>query len=226
MDNHSLMRDQGSYIPFDKPVPIPSPLPTDDPQVHLCFNEQWAPIIYGALKVLCRPETWQGTASEQIAASASCHELLSAIFPGCDILPPHLNWYLDVEVDYGDWESEVFYSPLVGIYGGDGPWAKYFLVLWGTGYGGNHVTVTGHDWDTGDPVGGHFDDITIINELDPAGQTYVLTTVDCLDNSVTNSDFTPRSYSGDFKSLEFTTGNVTMYILTFTISGDWLCAGA
>lgn len=222
----SPMSQQGPYIPFEKPIATPTSLADDDPLSHICFNSEWLSPVLGALKVLCRPETWEGTDADIRSTIASAHDLLAAYASGCDILPQHLNWYLDLSAATCSYDFDVWSNPLVGIYGDGTPWAMYTLVGWGCGEGGDQFTIIGRDWDTGDPVGGQFDDVTIINELDPAGQTYVLTTLDCLDNTVVHSDFTPRSYSGQMKSWDFVTGNVTMYIMKFLISGDWLCSAA
>lgn len=220
------MDQQGPYTPFDKPVPVPGSNADDMPLMSVCFNDLWFPVVLGALKVLCRPETWVGTKSEIEAAISSAHEVIASLSDGCSGSISGPNWYLDLVPDYFNYDADAWNSPIFGIYGDGTKWAKYTLVIWGTGYGGEHVTVVGRDLLSGDLVGGHFDDVTIINQADPAGQTYVLTTEDCLGNTVVHSDFTPRSYSGDMRSWDFITGNITVYILKFLISGDWLCTGA
>lgn|SRR5574340_61126 len=220
------MVQQGPYIPFDKPVEVPGTLADELPLMSVCFNDLWAPSVIGALKVLCRPETWAGTEADIKAAIGSAHEIIASLSDGCSGASQGPNWYLDLNIDYVNYDADAWNNPIYGLYGDGTRWAKYTLVVWGSGLGGEHFTVVGRDALSGDLVGGHFDDVTIINEADPAGQTFVLTTVDCLNNTVVHSDFTPRSYLGDMKSWEFTTGNITVYILKFLISGDWLCTAA
>lgn len=79
----TLMDQQGPFIPFEKPVPVPLVAADADPLVHVCFNASWSPLVVGALKVLCRPETYDGTDLEVNFASRSAHELISGIESGC-----------------------------------------------------------------------------------------------------------------------------------------------
>lgn len=219
-------------MPTKAKIPIPSVL---SPAGTKCFyfdvpdDPEWIGMFWGALSNLTAWNSYQrSSVGEGKTVADVWLQVISDAHNGscADLEPPHPNWYLDIDIDYANYDYDAWINPLVGRYGDGTAWAKYTLVVWGTGLGGDHFTVTGHDWDSGDPVGGNFDVVAVTNELDPAGQTYVLTTIDCLGNSVTDTNFTPRTYSGDFRSLEFTTGNISTYILKFTISGDWICSVA
>ncbi len=65
----------GPFIPFMRPAPVPSAGVGDSPQVSIAFNEAWIPVVFSALKALCRPETWEGTQSEIIQAVKDAHQL-------------------------------------------------------------------------------------------------------------------------------------------------------
>lgn len=77
------MNTAGPYIPFTKPVPVPGALADDDPLMHVCFNEEWLPAVIGALKVLARPESWQGTLAEIQDITKSAHDLMASYADGC-----------------------------------------------------------------------------------------------------------------------------------------------
>lgn len=222
----SLMRQQGPYIPFETPVPIPTALSDDAPLSHICFNSEWLPAVIGALKVLCRPETWEGTDEDIRSVIASAHDLIATYSSGCDIAATGPNWYLDLEVSNGHYDHDAWFNPIFYVTSGGIPAAEYILFVWADGIFNPDVTISGRAVSDDSYVGGRFDDWFIQNESDPAGQAYVLTTLDCLGNLVVNTDFTPRHYSGDFQGGQFVAGNATVYMMHITIQGDYTCVGA
>lgn len=74
---------QGPYVPFEKPVPIPSGTMASNPKTSICFNSTWLPAVLGALKVLARPETWIGTKAQINATTKDAHDLIAAVSDGC-----------------------------------------------------------------------------------------------------------------------------------------------
>lgn len=77
----------GSYLPY----PLPNSAIADDPlsgvMWSLCFNANWAPYILGALKVLCRPEIWSGTAADIASVTQNAHTLMGQIREFCGVNP-------------------------------------------------------------------------------------------------------------------------------------------
>lgn len=69
----------GFFPSFPQPVTPPSTDIKASPQLALCFNEDWLPLIMGAVKVLMRPETYKGDIPTVIDAVANASQLVSQI---------------------------------------------------------------------------------------------------------------------------------------------------
>lgn len=69
---------------FKRPVPTPSGGIADSPQVSVSFNETWIPAVLSALKVLTRPEAWEGTLGDIQRVMGDAHSLLDygTVSPG------------------------------------------------------------------------------------------------------------------------------------------------
>lgn len=89
----SIMSRQGPYIPFEKPIPVPASLSDAAPLSSICFNSSWKPMVVGALKVLARPETWEGTDAEIRATMASAHDLIATAQSGCGAELSKVSWF-------------------------------------------------------------------------------------------------------------------------------------
>lgn len=72
----SAWRENGPFTPYPRPIPIPVPGSKDAPRVALCVNADWASCVRGVLKVLARPETWQGSDSEVQTALVEAMNIL------------------------------------------------------------------------------------------------------------------------------------------------------
>lgn len=220
------MDRQGPYIPFEKPIPVPVSLADEEPLSHICFSSEWLPFVIGALKVLARPETWEGTDLEINAVSRSAHDLLAAFYDGCPETVPVCNWHLGVVMSHGFYDANAWNSPKFGVGYDDVPWIQYDLICWSNDPIPPSLEVRGLSNDTLAHVGGQFEHCQISSSSDPAGQSYVATITDCLGSVVVHSDFTPRNYFGQFQTVNFVAGNNVVYWLKIEISGNWLCGGA
>lgn len=220
------MDQQGPYIPFEKPVPVPLVAVDDDPKVYICFNESWLPLVLGALKVLCRPETYLGTDLEINAARASAFELLGRSFTGCPGETPTCNWHLGVVMSHGFYDHNAWDNPKTGVDFGGVPFIQYDLICWSNDVTPPSLEIRGLSNDTLSHVGGQFEHLQISSSSDPAGQAFVATITDCLGGVVVHSDFTPRNYFGQFQTVDFVAGNTVVFWLKIEISGNWLCSGA
>jgi len=74
---------RGAFIPYFRPTPaiLTDPLSAQD--AGICFHTDWTPAVIGALKVLCRPETWTGSDDDIKAAMLNAQTLIAAIQDGC-----------------------------------------------------------------------------------------------------------------------------------------------
>lgn len=75
------------YIPFPRPVPVPTQDVDSAPISRICFNSSWLPYVLGALKSLARPEVWDAGESTRELASIQAQYLLSE---GVDCLDTEL----------------------------------------------------------------------------------------------------------------------------------------
>lgn len=219
---------QGSWGPQLR-TPMPAPLSGvgDSPLVHLCFNSAWLPSVLTSLKLLTRPESWQGSQADVQAAVQGAHDLMGAWEDGCSLAPTLPNWWLDFSIAFGKLDLSVWNEPDV-IDNGDGTAdLVYEAVVFPLGIVPPDITFFGRRLSDDALVGGHFSKVTVENQLDPSGQTYSLTITDCLGVSSTDSNFTPREYPAcDCKSYRFVTGNTTTYTIRLHIRGNWLCGPA
>lgn len=88
------------YIPFPRPVPVPTQDVDSPPVARICFNESWLPYVLGALKSLARPETWDAGESTRELAVMQAHSLLTGVDcfdSGCSGFES-INWYGNVFV--------------------------------------------------------------------------------------------------------------------------------
>jgi hypothetical protein len=121
---------RGAFIPFFRPVPAITDDPLSPADVRLCFSEAWTPAVLGALKVLCRPETWTGTESDIQTAMLNAQLLLQALQDGCEA--SDLPWFCQGNVQstaspFGTWTlgcmgqflgAGIGYNQTVGLCGG------------------------------------------------------------------------------------------------------------
>jgi len=80
----------GAFIPFKRPINAPTTEVSASPQVSISFNEGWTSAVMSALKVLLRPETYEGTRDEIVAAvkeASNLFDLGSAMLPVGTIIP-------------------------------------------------------------------------------------------------------------------------------------------
>jgi hypothetical protein len=67
-------------VPFPVPIDTPSSDPLDGASNSVSFNDEWAPIVLGVLKILTRGEIWQGDTEADIElAMQRAHTLLASI---------------------------------------------------------------------------------------------------------------------------------------------------
>lgn len=69
----------GFFPSFPQPVQPPTTDIKASPTLALCFNEEWLPLIMGAVKVLMRPETYKGDIPTIIDAVANASQLVAQI---------------------------------------------------------------------------------------------------------------------------------------------------
>lgn len=97
----NLVGVASSYIPFPRPVPVPTQDVDSAPISRICFNSSWLPYVLGALKSLARPETWDAEESTRELASIQAQSLLSEAV-SCDVSGcgefEGINWYGNVFV--------------------------------------------------------------------------------------------------------------------------------
>ena len=76
-------QEDGSYIPFPGPIPIPSGTWNNHRDYSLCFAGAWLPAILGALKSLTRAETWDGDDAQRRDASSRAMDMLRGMHSPC-----------------------------------------------------------------------------------------------------------------------------------------------
>lgn len=221
----TLMQRHGPYIPFEKPIPTPISAADDTPLMSICFNQQWLPMVIGALKVLTRPETWVGTDAHIRSTIASAQNILAMYGNGCSPLTRIPNWYPSLTLDHGNFDSDAWFNPDYGNYPDGTPWARYDLPVWPDAILNPDVTVTFKARSDDSLVGGDVEYIRITHESDPAGHAFTLSVIDCLDADTEISDFTPYTLYGQFKNFRFIAGGEGTYWIKISIDGDWLCGG-
>jgi hypothetical protein len=79
--------EQGSYIAFPLPIDAITDDPVGSPDWGLCLTAAWQPAVLGALKVLCRPETWVGTDADIKTACHNAYRILQAVQEPCNAAP-------------------------------------------------------------------------------------------------------------------------------------------
>jgi hypothetical protein len=84
---NSPWQDNGSYIPFPKPIDAITDDPNASPDFGICLSAAWQAAVLGALKVLARPETYQGTDTDIAASVHNGYAILSAIQNPCGAAP-------------------------------------------------------------------------------------------------------------------------------------------
>lgn len=121
---------QGSYIPFPRPMAaiVTDPLSAQD--WGLCLHADWQPAVLGALKALCRPESWQGSAADIATACIMAQTIMSSLTGPCsgiagdipfscayDFVSSATPWF--VNLDFSEIPSTIgFYSAGVGFIAG------------------------------------------------------------------------------------------------------------
>lgn len=69
-----------AYVPFPVPIDTPSSDPLDGASNSVSFNDEWMPIVLGALKILTRGEIWQGDSEADIELAMSrAHMLIASV---------------------------------------------------------------------------------------------------------------------------------------------------
>jgi len=120
----------GSYIPFPKPMAAITTDPTSAADWGLCLHKDWQPAVLGALKALCRPESWQGSEADIKTACHMAQSIFASIAEPCGSLSPDIPfscaydfvasaapWF--VNLDYGWTPATVgYYSAGVGFVAG------------------------------------------------------------------------------------------------------------
>jgi len=79
----SSWKEDGSFIPFPRPIDAITTDPLSSQDFGVCLHADWLPAIEGALRVLCRRETWKGPAADVEAAVQGAKDILSHIGDGC-----------------------------------------------------------------------------------------------------------------------------------------------
>jgi hypothetical protein len=204
---------------------MPAPVTDIDsePKMAVCFNEDWMPALVTALKLLTRPEAWTGDTADIITACENAHRLIGNVQDGCPSLVQGPNWYLFAIINDGESDPNAYATPEFGLTPEGLKYALYDLVIWGDATHTPDATTRGLTIVGNDRCGGVFEYIRVSNASDPAGQAFVLTTIDCLGNTVIHSDFTPMEYTGSFKSFRIVGGNSTVYFIKSKIVGDYEC---
>lgn len=214
-------KNNGAYIPFPLPV-IPddgdNTFPVPD---KICVPTKWLPFVQGALKVLCRPETWDMSEEDTNNAVRAAMGLLSAVTDvDCD--PPlYHNWGLAYTNSAG------------GVL--DGPWDPPILEPatskpYNITVNPNFLTVV--DFTVrGYPIGDF--DLTVGGDMwwaitgspDGAPRAVTLIITHCDGGVETITDVTPISrLHDDVKSMRVLAGNALE--LNYVIYQHWLCGPA
>lgn len=72
------------YDPFFRPVPAPDQEPDDPNHICVSFNEEWLPVVLGALFSLAYSDRWQGDAATRELATKRAYNLID-IFANAQI---------------------------------------------------------------------------------------------------------------------------------------------
>lgn len=224
----SPMDQQGPFIPFEKGVPVPGTLADDEPFDRICFNSSWRPMVVGALKILCRPETWTGTEAEIKVAMGSAHDLISAYEEGCPA--PATPDCLPVSVQYFD-----------GFEGHNNTnghsWFPFFNNTCGSFqrvHAGNKVMTAGladlclrfRDRVSNNVVGVHIAELKVVvgdNTLTPVWQ---VAWDDCVFGSSFDSGVGPVYTKRGFDAKVIAVSGLSNFSYTITIEGPIVCGPA
>jgi len=103
MTDERPIQYRGAYIGFPNPMPTITTDPTATSDWGLCLSDDWRPAVIGALKVLCRPETWVGTEADIEASMLGGQKILQAIVDGCSGSGVPFSCPFDLSAGPGDW---------------------------------------------------------------------------------------------------------------------------
>lgn len=205
-------------------MPVPGPDVQADPLMSVCFNAAWMPAVLTALKELTRPEVWIGSDADIKATIIDAHTLMGLVQDGCGAPPEGPNWYLDLTVNGGNYDVDVWNNPIFYVGPGGIPKAEYVAVIWNNGAITGDITIKGRAVSDNSLVGGRFDNLHLQSATDPAGAAFAMTVDECLGDTIVYSGFTPQNYSGDWLDLRFVAGADKAYMLHITIQDNWTCA--
>lgn len=216
-------------MPTKARIPLPSVLdPTEFGcvQFNIPTDPQWRGMFWGALHQLTVWSSYDrsGDTSGVDVASIWRQIVLDARDSSCVGIRP--NWYLDLEMNAGRYDIDVWNSPI--FYTGVGGVAKaeYVLIGWWDELLNLDATISGRSVDDGSYVGGTVEDWFISSDTDPAGKAFTFDYVDCLGNLIADADFTPKHYADDMQGGQIVAGSPTVYFAHITISGDYTCIQA
>jgi len=192
------------------------------PQVQLCFAEEWLPYVIGALKSLCREETWAGNGETDADVIDNARSMIARIGESC-LQPPNdaINWQLELEDFYGQSNS---WSLING-----GPpnttttYEGFFDVpdVFGAVdamFDGRLLT------DPDEHVGGLFSDVLLEKQGGMEGPITIIS-VDCLGHSDTITTVTPYHVSTRILKSIRVLSLVNIHAVV-TIASGWLCGPA
>jgi len=220
----SQYRELGFFVPFPRPIPILEIEPDAAPLVKVCINEDWLPIVVGALKVLAMPQTWANSSNEDTANMVLRASLLLDLFDGnCGTIEEDINWFLDFVPGSGN------DSDIQEMGAGVGPddttsWAgeinKNIIT------GNSVIDVSGHPNDDPDLlVGGLITNILVIGTPIGASFAWTISWVDCLDNTGVDTGLGNLGVSNvHWKSFSVIMGGSCHFDVT--IKGLWECGPA
>jgi len=137
--------NEGYWIPFPEPIPVPEGDVTTSLDRMLLFPEFYQPYILGALKVLTRPEIYDGTTKSEFAfAMQQGEDILAAV----SVFPHETTdvyYSLSASGFYGS-TTDVFYDKTTGAMSSDSSVAS-------DGLSSSNISITMHSHPDGDNIG-------------------------------------------------------------------------
>jgi len=215
-------QNNGSYIPFPRPVTSPDGSFLGTPQVSLCFSAAWTPYVIGALKALARKETWAEGDGQDDNWVLEARSMIARIEEQCLEPPPAgINWELVLE----EFTGQINFWELVngGPPNTTASYEGHFLLP--DVFGSVDARVDGVEIIDNDLlVGGLFTDLLFSKDSGLEG-AMTLITHDCLGHANTITTFTPYHLENvlikDFRCLA-----LINIVCTATIAGTWVCGPA
>lgn len=223
----SLAKQEGPWQPLRNGMPVPSGAVGDAPLISVCFNETWLNAVRQALKLLVRPESWDGTLEQVRTAVSDAQEIIGNWQDGCG--PQCSNWELALSLAQCPALSpDATLRPLDVCDPCSGSTAFWGFATEPTFPGsgfyalGLHGVILG----TGTEVGGHFCQLRTQQIGGIIGNTFNLEILDCL-GATTVYQFAGTSFvHNDFVAKRLCISALAPFALGISMDGNWLCGPA